>query len=134
MKKIIGIHKHTGKVRKAKMHFSLVKLNILRPADIRDWKSGSMLGPMCRKKKKKKRTYMDNVDTVRVVLQNSIFLLLPVLLGRERKPMCAVIQVHSNRKCGTKSLVCTRRILLVGTIVNLDKSPRRTYFEHSLCT
>ena len=54
---------------------------------------------------------MNNVDIVRVVLQNSIFILLPVLLGRERKPMCAVIQVHSNRKCGTKSLVCTRRIL-----------------------
>ena len=54
---------------------------------------------------------MNNVDIVRVVLQNSIFILLPVLVGREQKPMCAVIQVHSNQKCGTKSLVCTRRIL-----------------------
>ena len=72
---------------------------------------------------------MNNVDIVRVVLQNSIFILLPVLLGRERKPMCAVIQVHSNRKCGTKSLVCTRRIL-GRDYCKLGQKPKKNVLEH----
>ena len=69
---------------------------------------------------------MNNVDIVRVVLQNSIFILLPESWGAKENP-CVQLSKFTQTKNAALNPQYAPDASQAGTIVNLDKGPRRTY-------